>query len=773
MAAFYLYHGRKYQVACGDNAFAIERLLAEADAALEDGREQLSRTLKLAVDAMKRYPLPIATVEDAIQLQGVGKYLANRIAYHVSARHRLPPHEQQQRARSPPQRRRGLPAAAGGADAGPPALAQEPVAGERAESEADERAAASRPVRPYTPMYDTPAFHLLVALSIRSSSTPFPSRPSLPRASLFSSCVSEHAQFNDRKLSDALRKLSGGGLVLVYADADAVALTERGAEQGLRLHRKWIEREEAEDAAASSSSPSPAAALLLGSRHPLSAFTVLLCIDSRERSFHSHSVLSRQLASATVMTSVRPLSIGDFCWVAQHTASGAEYVLDLIVERKRMSDLVHSVIDGRMREQRWRMKRTAFQRRVFLIEGDYEKTSTHYRHAIPQSTVDSVLSSLAVAHGYRVQRVDNVAGSVQFLKDLHRQLLRELADTGVEVREEWRAFDARMKKRGGEEGDEERRRTWGSQLRMIRGVSPVIAAAIVQRFPHARALVAAFEACEGLREEERLLSDLTFGAKSRRLGKQLSRRIRQVLRMPRYDAQAEEDEEREEKERIATARAAPQTSSDGGNDGGGDQRAASALPQRQPQPRRPRKRKPQPQGEPTVDSKGQKTRRRAKSAPAAHEEEKAPPESPPPGSAEDREAGLRAFLDAHDSGDEAREERWEADRDSVLAQALSSRKLTARDRAKAAGGSPPVPGINAMASSSTQYAKRADEVELLSDDGEEEEVKDGGWMAMYSRQDFWHHDYEVMKAVGEDEDEDGDVVVLDNGRTEEAIIDLT
>ena len=43
-------------------------------------------------------------------------------------------------------------------------------------------------------------------------------------------------------------------------------------------------------------------------------------------------------------------------------------VLDFIVERKRMDDLASSIVDGRFREQKHRMKQSGLANAVYLIE---------------------------------------------------------------------------------------------------------------------------------------------------------------------------------------------------------------------------------------------------------------------------------------------------------------------------------------------------------------------------------------------------------------------
>jgi len=52
---------------------------------------------------------------------------------------------------------------------------------------------------------------------------------------------------------------------------------------------------------------------------------------------------------------------------------------------------------------------------------------------------------------------------------------------------------------------------FGTQLRMIRGVSAGLALSVIERYPCARALCEAYERCASVEEEEALLQDLSRG----------------------------------------------------------------------------------------------------------------------------------------------------------------------------------------------------------------------------------------------------------------------
>jgi crossover junction endonuclease MUS81 len=53
---------------------------------------------------------------------------------------------------------------------------------------------------------------------------------------------------------------------------------------------------------------------------------------------------------------MKRLPVGDAIWIARHKVHHTEYVLDLIVERKNVDDLVGSIRDNRYKDQKLRLK---------------------------------------------------------------------------------------------------------------------------------------------------------------------------------------------------------------------------------------------------------------------------------------------------------------------------------------------------------------------------------------------------------------------------------
>ena len=115
-----------------------------------------------------------------------------------------------------------------------------------------------------------------------------------------------------------------------------------------------------------------------------------------------------ELNRSGVAYMTRRLAVGDFAWVArENTAPHREVVLDFIVERKRMDDLASSIVDGRFREQKYRLKQSGLGHIIYLIEEYGHKTfgggtlpESSLRQVIPNFGV-KMMMMLCVTHSKR------------------------------------------------------------------------------------------------------------------------------------------------------------------------------------------------------------------------------------------------------------------------------------------------------------------------------------------------------------------------------------
>lgn len=82
-------------------------------------------------------------------------------------------------------------------------------------------------------------------------------------------------------------------------------------------------------------------------------YTIMMVLDNREVKMKTNrEYIQDKLEEKGVLVVKRALDLGDVIWVAKHVDTEEEMYLDVVVERKRMDDLVSSLKDGRFREQK-------------------------------------------------------------------------------------------------------------------------------------------------------------------------------------------------------------------------------------------------------------------------------------------------------------------------------------------------------------------------------------------------------------------------------------
>ncbi|KAI5278121.1 Crossover Junction Endonuclease Mus81 [Manis pentadactyla] len=281
-------------------------------------------------------------------------------------------------------------------------------------------------------------------------------------------------------------------------------------------------------------------------------YRVLLCVDVGETKGAGHrSELLHQLQRLHVTHMVRKLHVGDFVWVAQETrprnpARPGELVLDHIVERKRLDDLCSSIIDGRFREQKFRLKRCGLGHRVYLVE---EYGSVH-KLSLPESTLLQAVTNTQVIDGFFVKRTADIKESAAYLALLTRGLQRfyqgralrsrpwgtpEDAESGARPSPDpvcslltFNDFNAGAIKNKAQSVQD----VFARQLMQVRGVSGEKAAALVDRFSTPASLLAAYDSCATPKEQEMMLSTIKCGQLQRNLGPALSRTLSQLYCSP-------------------------------------------------------------------------------------------------------------------------------------------------------------------------------------------------------------------------------------------------
>uniref|UniRef100_A0A6Q2Y731 Crossover junction endonuclease MUS81 n=1 Tax=Esox lucius TaxID=8010 RepID=A0A6Q2Y731_ESOLU len=301
--------------------------------------------------------------------------------------------------------------------------------------------------------------------------------------------------------------------------------------------------------------------LFLGSYSTMLDFTFLneiemLCVCVFRGNTACKQELVKELQRNGVTFDIRKLNVGDFLWVAREKVSpvpgqlrpppGRELVLDYIIERKRMDDLCGSIIDGRFREQKFRLKRCGLQKPIYLVE---ECGSAAAHLSLPETTLKQAMVNTQVVDGFFVKRVQDVKESVAYLTVMTRYLARLYQNRTLVCRSRELEGEANTEECGGGERPnpscslmsfiefnqgavKNKCQTVGEvfarQLMQISGLSGDKAAAILGRYATLHSLMKAYEQCHSETEKEKLLSSIQYGKLKRNLGPALSRTVYQL-----------------------------------------------------------------------------------------------------------------------------------------------------------------------------------------------------------------------------------------------------
>lgn len=155
---------------------------------------------------------------------------------------------------------------------------------------------------------------------------------------------------------------------------------------------------------------------------PAGSYTISIIIDNREvRSSDDRNFFHNELERLGIMARVEALSVGDAVWIAQHNTTKKVAVIDYILERKRVDDLISSIKDGRFTEQKTRLRRSGLANVIYLVE---EPQGIHkgpyHQH------VQTAMSQAITIDGFHLKRTTTAEESVQFLAKLTKFLRKEL-----------------------------------------------------------------------------------------------------------------------------------------------------------------------------------------------------------------------------------------------------------------------------------------------------------------------------------------------------------
>ena len=116
---------------------------------------------------------------------------------------------------------------------------------------------------------------------------------------------------------------------------------------------------------------------------------------------------------------VSQLSLGDFIWIYLDNKTNKEYVLDYIIERKTLDDLAASILDGRYREQKQRLKKSNITNIYYLIEG-VKFESKHMN--ISQKALETAILNTITIHDINIIKTDNIKESANIIIEMDKNI---------------------------------------------------------------------------------------------------------------------------------------------------------------------------------------------------------------------------------------------------------------------------------------------------------------------------------------------------------------
>lgn len=292
-------------------------------------------------------------------------------------------------------------------------------------------------------------------------------------------------------------------------------------------------------------------------------FSVRLLLDVREvRSRTDRDYMKDELARRGVTPIMRSLEVGDAQWIAKchdptlltrHGAEGDEIVLDWIVERKRLDDLIGSIKDGRFHEQKFRLKRSGSKKVIYIIEEISMDPTTASRY---EEAVQSAIASTQVVNGFFVKKTSKMDETIDYLARMTAMLKRtyergslNVIPTGTLTAQNYLPLLKRLREREPSVGHYITYAAFASlasksemmtlrdvflkMLMTTRGVTGERALEIQKRWKTPHHLVKAFEACgtgeQGRkRKRELLCNSLGDLVGRKKVTKALSQRIAEV-----------------------------------------------------------------------------------------------------------------------------------------------------------------------------------------------------------------------------------------------------
>ncbi|TQS35940.1 hypothetical protein Golomagni_03625 [Golovinomyces magnicellulatus] len=151
------------------------------------------------------------------------------------------------------------------------------------------------------------------------------------------------------------------------------------------------------------------------------SFSIEMVLDTREvRTIRDRDYVEKELINRGIKPLKRVMALGDVTWVAKvhdptqlsnQNIEGGEIILDYIVERKRLDDLIASIKDKRFHEQKFRLGRSGKM----------------------DEAVQSVIAGMQAVNGFFVKITQKIDETIEYLANMSKALTEKYAKSLLRV----------------------------------------------------------------------------------------------------------------------------------------------------------------------------------------------------------------------------------------------------------------------------------------------------------------------------------------------------
>lgn len=271
---------------------------------------------------------------------------------------------------------------------------------------------------------------------------------------------------------------------------------------------------------------------------------VVLLLDNRERGYKDRDYLRRKIEEKGISCEVLSLALGDVLWAVCDKKKRLNrqpqdlHLVNYIIERKKISDLIESIKDGRYLEQKYRLKKCPIQNVLYLVEGNMSRT---VHEMITDGSVPSAIAATESTDSFLVHQTRDIDHTIDVLSQLTNIFQEKVSseDFNPQTSELTKHLPtlSQFSDEWGKNMELSPEVTFGKQLQMILGISMEKSMAIIEIYKSMFDLNSAYDKCNSVEEENVLLSDINFlsqGLVPKKIGRASSIKIRNFLRDPEF-----------------------------------------------------------------------------------------------------------------------------------------------------------------------------------------------------------------------------------------------